>query len=131
MVQVRKRLSGGPATCCAGLGQLLSPRLFRALADPSRTALLVRLAEGGAPRTVSEVARGGSVDLSVVSRHLAVLRDAGVIQCVKQGKEVFCAVRWEALARTLRELAGALEACCPSAEAATGARRSTGERRRR
>jgi len=130
MVQVRKREGRAP-TCCADLGQLLSPRLFKALADPSRTALLLRLAEGGAPRTVSQAAQGGGVDLSVVSRHLAVLREAGVVQCVKRGKEVWCSVRWDALARALRDLADALEACCPSGAEPVKERERTKERRRR
>ncbi|HEY3355205.1 MAG TPA: metalloregulator ArsR/SmtB family transcription factor [Polyangia bacterium] len=96
--------------------ELLSPRLFKALGDPSRLQLVLRLAEvGGTPCTVGHVAAGTDLDVSVVSRHLAILRDAGVIECVKRGKEVWCAVRTEALARTLRELADALEVCCPPA----------------
>ena len=50
--------------------------------------MLIRLAEAGEPCTVSVVADGSGVDLSVVSRHLAILREAGVIQCEKRGKEV-------------------------------------------
>jgi DNA-binding transcriptional ArsR family regulator len=57
---------------------------------------------------------GSEVDISVVSRHLAILREAGIVECVKRGKEVRCTVRASVLARTLRELADALEACCPS-----------------
>jgi DNA-binding transcriptional ArsR family regulator len=98
---------------CGGLAKLLSPRLFKALSDPTRVALLVRLAELRRPCTVSEIAQGASADLSVVSRHLAILRDAGIIACVKQGKEVKCVVRSNALQRILRDLADALEACCP------------------
>jgi hypothetical protein len=67
--------SDAPGSCCAaGLGELLSPQLFRALADPRRLSLLVRLADEGRPRTVGQLADGSGVDLSVVSRHLAVLR---------------------------------------------------------
>ncbi len=131
MVQVSKREARAPAACCPDLGRLLSPRLFKALADPSRTGLLVRLAEGREPRTVSEAARGSGVDLSVVSRHLAVLREAGVIECVKRGKEVLCSFRGDVLARALRELADAFEACCPPGEAARKGRpAATGERSR-
>jgi len=61
---------------------------------------------------VSEVAKGAGVDLSVVSRHLAVLRDAGILRCERQGKEVRCAVRVDVLVRALRDLADALEGCC-------------------
>lgn len=100
--------------CCSGLSEMMSPRLFKALGDPSRVRLLVKLAEAGGPCTVSDLAKGGNVDISVVSRHLAVLRDTGIIDCVKQGKEVFCTVRTDWLAKVLRDLAGAIEVCCPS-----------------
>jgi DNA-binding transcriptional ArsR family regulator len=99
--------------CCGDLAKLLSPRLFKALSDPTRVALLVSLAEKRRPCTVSEIAQGSTADLSVVSRHLAILRDAGVIACVKEGKEVKCAVEGGFLPRLLRDLADALEACCP------------------
>jgi ArsR family transcriptional regulator len=92
---------------------LLSPKLFKALSDPRRLALLIRLAEAGEARTIGAVADGSGVDMSVVSRHLAILREAGVIQCEKQGKEVWCVVQTRALAKILRDLANALEACCP------------------
>ena len=75
--------------CCSGLAELLSPQLFKALADPKRLSLLVRVAEGGGPSTVSHVAKGSGVDMSVVSRHLAILREAGIIRCEKRGKRYF------------------------------------------
>jgi ArsR family transcriptional regulator, arsenate/arsenite/antimonite-responsive transcriptional repressor len=103
-----------PASCCASLKGLLSPKLFKALADPKRLSLLVRLAERREPCTVGLVAEGSGIDLSVVSRHLGILREAGVIACQKRGKEVFCAVNTDAIVTILRDLADALEACCPS-----------------
>ena len=120
----KTRVSKGKGGCCSGLKELLSPRLFKALADPKRLSLLARLAEQGQARTVSQVAEGSAVDLSVVSRHLAILRDAGVISCVRRGKEVFCEVQTDAVARILRDLADALEACCPGGSCQTAAPRS-------
>jgi DNA-binding transcriptional ArsR family regulator len=117
MTQVNKQTDSAgcaPGQCCSELAKLLSPRLFKALSDPTRVALLVRLAEMRRPCTVGEIAQGSTADLSVVSRHLAILRDAGIIACVKQGKEVKCAVQANALPRLLRDLADALEACCPN-----------------
>lgn len=115
MVQIRKHVGKQPrpAACCSGLAQLLSPRLFKALADPKRLSLLMRLVEDCGPCTVSQVADGSGVDFSVVSRHLAILREAGIISCVKRGKEVWCTVELTAVAQILRELADALESCCP------------------
>ena len=97
----------------AGLEDLLSPRLFKALSDPRRLQLFVRLADEGCACTVGQLADGSGVDLSVVSRHLAVLRDAGVISCEKRGKEVWCTVQTGEVAGILRDLADALDACCP------------------
>jgi ArsR family transcriptional regulator len=109
--------AGKSTSCCGSLSELLPPQLFKALADPKRLSLLVRLAEEHRPCTVSQVAEGSGVDLSVVSRHLAVLREAGVIKCVKQGKEVWCSVQPGAVVTLLRDLADALEACCPTSQA--------------
>jgi len=122
MMQTNKRpRSRTRPACCADLGRLLSPRLFKALGDPSRVGLLARLAWEGKPRTVSEIADGTERDISVVSRHLAILRDAGIIECTRHGKEVRCTVRASTVARLLRELADALEACCPADGAPTRA----------
>ena len=89
-------------------------RLFRALCDPNRLVILARLAEQGAPATVSEVAATLPIDLSVVSRHLAMLRDAGILEAEKRGKEVYYSVRLGWLVGTLRGTADALAKCCPS-----------------
>src|SRR5664279_2621766 len=50
---------------------------FAALADPTRRAILVRLAEGEA--TVNELAEPFDISLQAVSKHLKVLEAAGLI----------------------------------------------------
>ena len=50
---------------------------FSALADPTRRAILARLAVGEA--TVNELAEPFSISLQAVSRHLKVLERAGLI----------------------------------------------------
>ncbi len=50
---------------------------FSALADPTRRAILARLATGGA--TVGELASPFEISLPAVSRHLRVLEHAGLI----------------------------------------------------
>ncbi len=50
---------------------------FAALADPTRRAILARLAQGNA--TVNVLARPFPMSLQAVSRHLKVLEDAGLI----------------------------------------------------
>jgi DNA-binding transcriptional ArsR family regulator len=55
---------------------------FAALADPTRRAILMRLAEGEA--TVSELAAPFDLRLPTVSKHLKVLQQAGL---VSQGRK--------------------------------------------
>ena len=52
-------------------------RTFSALADPTRRAILSRLAAGEA--TVTELARPFEMSLPAVSKHLKVLEQAGLI----------------------------------------------------
>ncbi len=82
--------------------------------DPTRIAILVRLAEAVDDRRVGRIAEDSPVDTSVVSRHLAALRDAGIVEATRRGKAVYHRVRYRALAATLRARADAIEACCPS-----------------
>lgn len=49
-----------------------------ALADPTRRALIQRLAEGEA--TVAELAQPFAISQPAISRHLKVLEDAGLIE---------------------------------------------------
>lgn len=51
--------------------------VFAALADPTRRAILARLAQGEA--TVNELAAPFSISLQAVSKHLKVLERAGLI----------------------------------------------------
>lgn len=97
-----------------GIGQVLEPGLFKALGDPSRVRILIRLARLGRPCTVTKVAECCPTDISVVSRHLAVLREAGVLAAEKRGKEVYYSLRSGELAETLRAIADAVECCCPA-----------------
>ena len=51
--------------CCSGLKGLLEPKLFKALSDPKRLSLLVRLAEQREACTVGAIAEGSGVDCPV------------------------------------------------------------------
>ncbi len=101
------------------LGELLSPELFKALGDANRLGLLTTLAEQSEPASVGELRSCCRVDLSVVSRHLAILRNAGVLEADRRGKRVFYRARTRALARRLRGIADALERCCCTEEEGT------------
>lgn len=70
--------------------------LFHALSDPTRRAILTRLAAGPAP--VGELAAPTGLRLPTVLRHLSVLEEAGLIATAKDGRVRTCAIRPEALA---------------------------------
>lgn len=91
----------------------LDSELFKALGDPSRQQLLVSLANQPCCQTVSQIAECCPLSISVVSRHLKMLKDVGVLSAQKQGKEVFYEVNTGFVVSQLRQLADALESCCP------------------
>jgi DNA-binding transcriptional ArsR family regulator len=64
-------------------------RVFAALADPTRRALLARLGEE-ASLSISELARPFTLSLPAVMKHLDVLSDAGLIARAKTGRSVAC-----------------------------------------
>lgn len=99
-------------SCCDGLENRLDPDFFKALGDPNRIILVARIAGMDHPSTVTEAAGCCPVDLSVVSRHLAVLREAGIVKAEKRGREVHYRVAHRELADTLRSIADAVEQCC-------------------
>lgn len=78
--------------------------LFHALSDPTRRAMLERLAQGSA--AVTELAGPTGLRLPTVMRHLAVLEEAGLVTSSKDGRVRSCALRPEALAPVEDWLAG-------------------------
>lgn len=102
-----------PGRGCCNLESCLPPAFFKALSDPTRVTILARLARLCRPATVGEIAGCCPTDLSVVSRHLAILREAGILESEKRGREVYHRVRYSEMAGVLRGIAGAIEACCP------------------
>jgi len=68
---------------------------FAALADPTRRAILARLATGAA--TVGELAEPFDISLPAVSRHLKVLSEAGLIERQAEAQFRRCALRGEGL----------------------------------
>ncbi len=62
--------------------------IFGALADPTRRAILARLALG--ETSVGELAEPFEMSLPAVSKHLGVLETAGLVQREKQGRVRRC-----------------------------------------
>jgi DNA-binding transcriptional ArsR family regulator len=72
---------------------------FAALADPTRRAIVSRLARGDA--TVSELAAPFAVSLPAVSKHLKVLERSGLISRGRSAQFRPCHLEVEALDQTL------------------------------
>jgi DNA-binding transcriptional ArsR family regulator len=62
--------------------------VFGALADPTRRAIVARLTEG--PCSVSELGAPFAMSAPAISKHLAVLERAGLIQRWKTGRVHYC-----------------------------------------
>jgi ArsR family transcriptional regulator, arsenate/arsenite/antimonite-responsive transcriptional repressor len=58
---------------------------LRALADPTRLQMVSLLAEHPGEVCVCDITRSFDLDQSTISHHLRLLREAGVIECVRHG----------------------------------------------
>jgi DNA-binding transcriptional ArsR family regulator len=109
-------LDVGELTSPADRARLLAPQL-KALSDPNRLHLLLLLAEG--PRSVRELTEAAGMSQTLVSHHLAPLREQGMVTITPRGRSNVYALCCEALAgpvRTLATLAAltpeGADACC-------------------
>lgn len=73
-------------------------QVFAALADPTRRAILTLLLEDD--MAVTDVAEPFAMSLAAISKHLAVLADAGLISQEKRGRVKWCKLEPDALRAT-------------------------------
>jgi len=71
-------------------------QIFAALADPTRRAILARLAEGEAP--VKDLAEPSELSGPAITKHLKVLERAGLISRSRDGQQRPCRLEPRALA---------------------------------
>ncbi len=69
--------------------------VFAALADPTRRAILAMLLEDD--MAVTDVADPFAMSLAAISKHLAVLSEAGLISREKRGRVIWCKLEPEAM----------------------------------
>ncbi len=92
--------------------------LFRSLADPTRLAIVARLAEGEA--RVVDLTRTLGLAQSTVSKHLACLRDCRLVDYRAEGRQSFYSLTRPELTDLLRAAervlagTGAAVALCPA-----------------
>jgi DNA-binding transcriptional ArsR family regulator len=95
-------------------------QIAKALAHPSRLLMLLELLAAG-ERCVCELAALVGADISTVSRHLAVLRVAGLVRDRKQGQQVFYSLRNPEVRLLLGAADQLLEAVVREQQSALGA----------
>ncbi|NLS06569.1 helix-turn-helix transcriptional regulator [Rhizobium sp. P32RR-XVIII] len=71
--------------------------LFRTLADPTRRAIFERLCREG-EKTVGALTAQAGVSQPVVSKHLKVLKDAGLVRDRHEGRQTHYSAQRKALA---------------------------------
>ncbi|KKX27879.1 metalloregulator ArsR/SmtB family transcription factor [Rhizobium sp. LC145] len=71
--------------------------LFRTLADPTRRAIFERLCRDG-DQTVAALTAGAGVSQPAVSKHLGVLKQAGLVRDRHQGRNTHYSAQLDALA---------------------------------
>ncbi|GAA2040463.1 metalloregulator ArsR/SmtB family transcription factor [Catenulispora yoronensis] len=79
-------------------------RVFQALADPTRRAIVERLVRG--PASVSQLAEPLPMSLAAVVQHLQVLEGSGLVRSEKVGRVRTCRVEPAVLRRTEEWFAG-------------------------
>lgn len=70
--------------------------IFRTLADPTRRALFERLCREG-EKTVGALTEGAGVSQPVVSKHLGILRQAGLVRDRHEGRNTHYTAQLDAL----------------------------------
>jgi len=60
--------------------------VFAALGDETRLALVRKLA-GGEARSISQLTQGSNLTRQAITKHLRVLKTAGVVRGVREGRE--------------------------------------------
>jgi ArsR family transcriptional regulator len=65
--------------------------VFKALGHPARLAMIAALGDG--ERCVCELQELVGSDMSTVSKHLTILRSAGLVSSDKRGKQVFYSLK--------------------------------------
>ena len=77
--------------------QALANEMFKTLADPTRRALFERLCREG-EQTVGALTAQSGVSQPAVSKHLGVLKQAGLVRDRHQGRQTHYSARPQALA---------------------------------
>jgi DNA-binding transcriptional ArsR family regulator len=96
----------------AGLAKNLDSKFFKTLSDPVRQELLKYLMLNGRV-DVGTIAQHLPQDRSVISRHLQLMRDAGILISEKEGRYVYYSIDGQEFLTKLEALVDQVRACIP------------------
>jgi DNA-binding transcriptional ArsR family regulator len=101
------------ADCCT---ELFGTEFLQAMCEPSRAAILREMLLKGRA-DISTLAKDMPLDRSVISRHLRVLEEVGVVRSEKEGRHTYYEIDGPALIKQLErftELVRMIQpVCCP------------------
>ncbi|XDD53637.1 ArsR/SmtB family transcription factor [Leptospira sp. WS4.C2] len=88
VTKVRSNTEKKRESAIDALDYVLDSKFLSALAEPSRIQVLKQVIRLG-KADISELSQGLSLDRSVISRHLSILEEVGILVREKHGKHVF------------------------------------------
>lgn len=97
--------------------QNFDSKFFKTLSEPVRLEILKFLMENGRS-DVGTIAEHMPQDRSVISRHLNLLHEAGILNCEKETRHMYYEVNGTNFIEKLETITGqirqCIEECCPS-----------------
>lgn len=100
----------GTAKKAARLTRVRQIAIFKALADPHRFELLLRIAKAGCPLGCTQALAALSISAATLSHHVKELEAAGLIDIRREGKFAYLSLR----PGVLESVAGSLQALEPA-----------------
>ena len=92
-----------------------SASIFAALGDETRLQLVARLCDDG-PLSITRLTAGTDLTRQAITKHLVVMRRAGLVRCARHGRESI----WRLEEKRLREAIGYIERISTQWEEALG-----------
>ena len=81
----------------------LDTKFFKALCEPARVTVFRELVLLG-PSDIATLAERMPQDRSVISRHLQILADAGIVRAERSGRHVLYSIALEEIVQRLEEM---------------------------
>lgn len=105
-----------PAEWHKTIEEVMDTDFFKALSDGTRKDIFIHLLRSAMPKTVTEITGETTVVMAAVSRHLAQLRDVGLLEAQRRGKEVRYSARGTEFLRRLTDIVDATKPLIPRSQ---------------